>query len=79
MTATNLAARTLRDLVLGHDSELVHLPWTGHRSRRWEPEPLRWLAVHGIYAAYRAADRTEYSGRPTTSPLALMADAIAGR
>ena len=22
------------------------LPWVGHRSRRWEPEPLRWLGVN---------------------------------
>ena len=40
---TNLAGRTLRDLVLGRDTELTRLPWVGHRSRRWEPEPLRWL------------------------------------
>ena len=27
----------------GADSDLVTLPWVNHRSRRWEPEPLRWL------------------------------------
>ena len=43
LTATNLAGRTLRDLVLGRDTDLTRLPWTGHRVRRWEPEPLRWL------------------------------------
>jgi glycine/D-amino acid oxidase-like deaminating enzyme len=79
VTATNLAGRTLRDLVLGHDTELTRLPWSGHRSRKWEPEPLRWLAVQGIYAAYRAADRAEFRGRPTTSPLARIADLVAGR
>ena len=42
LTATNLAGRTLRDLVLGHGTDLTRLPWTGHRVRRWEPEPLRW-------------------------------------
>jgi glycine/D-amino acid oxidase-like deaminating enzyme len=51
VAATNLAGRTLADLVTGTESELTRLPWTGHRSRRWEPEPLRWL---GINAALRA-------------------------
>ena len=37
LTATNLAGRTLRDLVLGHDTDLARLPWTNHRVRRWEP------------------------------------------
>ena len=60
-------------------TELTALPWVGHRVRRWEPEPLRWLGVHGLYAAYRAADRAEQRGRPTTSPLARIADAVSGR
>ena len=64
VTATNLAGRTLADLVLGRDTELTRLPWVGHRARRWEVEPLRWLAVNAIYTAYRAADRAEASGRP---------------
>ena len=79
VTATNLAGRTLRDLVLGRDTELTHLPWVGHRSRNWELEPLRFIAVHGIYAAYRAADRSESRGRRTDSPLARIADVVSGR
>jgi hypothetical protein len=51
----------------------------GHRVRRWEPEPLRWLGVRGLYVAYRAADRAEHRGRPTTSPLARIADVVSGR
>jgi hypothetical protein len=50
-----------------------------HRARRWEVEPLRWLAVQAIYGAYRAADRAELRGRATTSPLARIADLVAGR
>jgi glycine/D-amino acid oxidase-like deaminating enzyme len=46
VAATNLAGRTLADLITGRDSELTGLPWVGHRSRRWEPEPLRWLGVN---------------------------------
>jgi len=56
---TNLAGRTLADLLLGIDSELVHLPWVGHRSRRWEPEPLRWLGVNAGLRAMTVADAEE--------------------
>lgn len=79
LTATNLAARTLRDLVLGHDTSLVHLPWTQHAVRRWEPEPLRWLGVHALYGLYRAADRREDGGLRRTSRVARLADRVAGR
>ncbi|WP_436839147.1 hypothetical protein [Nonomuraea angiospora] len=57
VATTNLAGRTLRDLVLGRETELTGLPWVGRRVRRWEPAPLRWLGVRGMYAAYREADR----------------------
>jgi len=77
---SNLAGRTLRDLVLREETELTRLPWVGHRMRRWEPEPLRWLGATGIAALYRAADRRETaSDRPRTSRLARAADVIAGR
>lgn len=79
VTATNLAGRTLTDLVLGRRTPLTGLPWVEHRSRNWEPEPLRWLGVRGLYLAYKAADRHEAWGRPTTSPIARVADKIAGR
>ncbi|KRC53466.1 MULTISPECIES: NAD(P)/FAD-dependent oxidoreductase [unclassified Nocardioides] len=79
VTATYLAGRTLADLVLAHDTELTRLPWVGHRTRRWEVEPLRWIAVQALYGAYRAADRAEARGRATTSPLARIADRISGR
>jgi glycine/D-amino acid oxidase-like deaminating enzyme len=79
VTATNLAGRTLADLVLGRDTAATALPWVGHRSRNWEPEPLRWLGVRGMYLAYRAADWHESRGRDATSPIALFADTIAGR
>lgn len=80
VTTTNLAGRTLADLILGRtDSDLISLPWVDHRVRPWEPEPLRWLATRGLYAAYALADRRELRGRPTSSPIARIADTIAGR
>jgi len=78
VAAANLAGRTLRDLLLGRDTELTRLPWVGWRSPRWEPEPLRWLGIRGVYALYRAADAAERRrGRP--SRWAAVADRIAGR
>jgi glycine/D-amino acid oxidase-like deaminating enzyme len=78
VAAANLAARTLRDLILGHDTELARLPWVGHRARDWEPEPLRWLAVQTVYGAFRTADAIEdRTGKP--SRLAGAAGALAGR
>ena len=59
VAAANLAGRTLADLVTGEPSPLTSLPWVGHRSRAWEPEPARWAGVHGLYALYRLADRLE--------------------
>lgn len=79
VTTTNLAGRTLRDLILGDDTVLTHLPWVDWQSRTWEPEPVRWLGVRALYLAYRAADRAEASGRPNTSLIARAADVISGR
>ena len=79
VAATNLAGRTLADLVLGRSTALTALPWVDHRSRAWEPEPLRWIGVQGLYSAYKLADRHEAGGRSTTSPIAAIADRITGR
>lgn len=59
VSTSNLAGRTLRDLVLGRDTELTRLPWVGHRSPRWEPEPLRWLGINAGLRATALADREE--------------------
>ncbi|SNS91365.1 Glycine/D-amino acid oxidase [Asanoa hainanensis] len=56
---SNLAGRTLADLILEMPSELVSLPWVGHRSRPWEPEPLRWLGINAALRATASADATE--------------------
>ncbi len=79
VTTTNLAGRTLTDLILGNETELTELPWVGHQVRKWEPEPLRWIATKGLYAAYGVADAAEDRGRRTTSPIATIADVVTGR
>lgn len=70
---SNLAGRTLADLVLGRDTELTHLPWVGHHSRRWEPEPLRWLGVNAGLRAMTAADAEERLTRRSSIAARVMA------
>ncbi|MFN2562261.1 MAG: NAD(P)/FAD-dependent oxidoreductase [Jatrophihabitans sp.] len=77
VATANLAGRTLTDLILGRDSELTRLPWVGHRSRRWEPEPLRWLGANAGLRAMTWADAAEQRrGRP--SRLASVVTAMMG-
>jgi glycine/D-amino acid oxidase-like deaminating enzyme len=65
VAAANISGRTLADLVLGRDTHLLTLPWVGHHSRRWEPEPLRFLASRAIVGILGQADRYEdRTGRP---------------
>lgn len=78
VSSSNLAGRTLSDLVLGNGSELTRLPWVNRQVRPWEPEPLRWLGVHLMYQLYHMADRREAAGLGHTSKLAALADRITG-
>lgn len=59
VVAANISGRTMAQLVLGQQSELTSLPWVEHRSRRWEPEPLRWMASRAIVQTLGGADRFE--------------------
>jgi len=78
VSTTNLAGRTLADLITRRDTELTVLPWVGHRSRDWEPEPLRWLGANAGLQAMTWADNAEArSGRP--SRLAGVVNAMMGR
>ena len=78
VSTSNLAGQTLADLVLGHDTEHARLPWVNRAVRNWEPEPWRWLGVHGMYRALNWADRQEARGGPT-SKLAVLANRVMGR
>lgn len=72
VATTNLAGRTLADLITGADTELTRLPWVDHRSPPWEREPLRWLGVNGALMAMRLADHSEERrGRPSRLAAAL--------
>jgi glycine/D-amino acid oxidase-like deaminating enzyme len=77
VSTTNLAGRTLRDLVLGERTDLTALPWVGHRSPQWEPEPLRWLGANAGLRVVALADAEErLTGRP--SVLAGLAAPLLG-
>ena len=61
----NLAGRVLSDLIVDGTTPYAQLPMVGHRSRRWEPEPLRWLGVrYAQSAAARLDTRAARRGRP---------------
>ena len=49
----------------GNDSDLTILPWVQHRSRPWEPEPVRWLGINAVRLLAASADASEHrTGRP---------------
>ena len=78
VATSNLAGRTLRDLILERPSELTRLPWVGHRSRAWEPEPLRWIAGRAADGLMSLADRREArTGRPARLS-GTLADLLGG-
>jgi glycine/D-amino acid oxidase-like deaminating enzyme len=59
VATSNLAGRTLADLITERDTELTALPWVNHHSRQWEPEPLRWVGVNAGVRVMSSADAVE--------------------
>lgn len=78
VSTTNLAGRTLRDLIMGNSTELTALPWVNHRSRRWEPEPLRWIGINAGLRAMTLADSEEARTRQESKIAGLMAPLMHG-
>lgn len=63
VAASNLAGRVLADLITGAGGQWSRLPVVGHRPRRREPEPLRWLAVRFLQSKLgRIDDRARATG-----------------
>jgi glycine/D-amino acid oxidase-like deaminating enzyme len=73
LSTTNLAGRTLADLISGRDTELTRLPWTNHRSPSWELEPLRFVGSNLGLLAMEAADLEERITHRTSLAAKLMA------
>ena len=80
--ASNLGGRTLADLILQRDTELVHQPWVIPRRgldalRAWEPEPCRWLGYNAIIRSFVHEDQT--LANPATAPWRRkLASGVAG-
>lgn len=76
--ASNLAGRTMAELVAGEESERTRLAWVKAPTRAWEPEPLRWLGVSAIARAAELADAAEDRGR-SAPLLARLFESVTGR
>jgi len=74
VATTNLAGRVLANLILGKQTGLEKLPLAQRRSRDWEPEPLRWLAVRYMQNALARIDEAAEHGRtpPMDAPIAEL-------
>ncbi|WP_375489480.1 NAD(P)/FAD-dependent oxidoreductase [uncultured Jatrophihabitans sp.] len=78
VATANLAGQTLADLITDRDTERTSLPWVGHRSRSWEPEPLRWLGANLGLRAMEWADHAEAAGRRPSRTVGAV-NAMMGR
>ncbi len=76
LSTTNLAGRTLADLIVGVDSELTGLPWVNHHSPSWEPEPLRFVGANAGLIAMTVADAEERATGRASVAAKLMAPLV---
>ncbi|EJM18822.1 glycine/D-amino acid oxidase, deaminating [Pseudomonas sp. GM21] len=80
--ASNLGGRTLADLILERDTELVRQPWVTPQGgldtlKAWEPEPCRWLGYNAIIRSFVHEDQT--LANPATAPWRRkLASGVAG-
>ena len=79
VTTSNLAGRTLARLVTNERDGLTQLPWVDHQSRKWEPEPVRWIAVNALTRLAGWADWYEAkTGRPSKLVNAMIVKITSG-
>lgn len=64
-----LAAGAMADLILEKKSERARLPFVQWKNPRWEPEPLRWIAINGAIRLSEVADKEE---KRTKRPSGVM-------
>lgn len=57
VATSNLAGRTLADLITGRQTNLLRLPHANHKTRLWEPEPFRFIGVRYMQRAFMRIDR----------------------
>jgi glycine/D-amino acid oxidase-like deaminating enzyme len=78
VAASALAGRTLADLILNRGTDRSALAWVDHRSRQWEPEPLRWLGINAGRVLAASVDRSERAGRHPRRRTALLSALTGG-
>ena len=62
---SHLGGQTLADLITEQPSQRTELPWVGHASPKWEPEPFRWLGMNmGLKVMTKADEVEDRTGRP---------------
>jgi glycine/D-amino acid oxidase-like deaminating enzyme len=73
LSTTNLAGRTLADLMTQSETALTRLPWVNHASPNWEPEPLRFIGSNLGLVAMGLADAEENVTKRPSVAARLMA------
>ena len=56
---SHLTGRILAHRVTGRPGSILSLPLNDHKSRRWEPEPLRWAGINSGLMLTRVQDAVE--------------------
>ncbi|MBP1326028.1 glycine/D-amino acid oxidase-like deaminating enzyme [Leucobacter exalbidus] len=59
VAAANIGGKALAHLITEKDDAGLSQPWIGHKSRNWEPEPLRFIASRAIISILEKADNKE--------------------
>ncbi|KQX06518.1 MULTISPECIES: NAD(P)/FAD-dependent oxidoreductase [unclassified Leifsonia] len=73
LSTTNLAGRTLSDLIREESTDLTALPWVNHRSPLWEPEPLRFVGANLGLLGMEVADIEQRTTRRPSLAARLIA------
>ncbi|MGA1681466.1 MAG: FAD-dependent oxidoreductase, partial [Ilumatobacteraceae bacterium] len=74
VTSTYVAGRAMARLIMEGADDLALV---GHRSPRWEPEPLRWIGINTANRLASMVDRQESAGR-VGGVLSRVVDALIG-
>ena len=63
VSTSNVAGKLLAALICDQATELKMLPIAQHHSRKWIPEPLRWLVVRYMQQALLRIDESTEAGK----------------
>lgn len=78
VTFAHIAGRTLADLLTEQPTSRTSMPWVGHVSPEWPPEPFRLIGSRVVSWSMRAQDAKE-AKKGTTSKRKSLAELLLGR